>query len=173
MNLSEALRNLALLEGRYTVDDGGPTESGITQEAYDQYCTDMGLPSTPVQDLTQIQISNFYQVNYWDPLMCDKLQNGVDFVLFQWALNHEGAGDRGGSVKTIQICSGVVPDGIMGSETVTAANHINSMKLMACMLSRQEAWYRNEHKKDPSMPLDGWLNRIKKVKRIVGLPENV
>ncbi len=176
MNLHTALHpNLDILEGRFTVDNGGPTESGITQYAWDAYRDASGLPRSPVSSITPDEELAFYETGYWAPLLCDKLealQEGLGFVLFQWALNHEGEGNHGGAVMSIQICCGVPPDGIMGPETLLAASQIyDKKKLMACILGRQEGWYKEEAAKWADAPLVGWEGRIEKVRQIVKLTQ--
>lgn len=170
MTFTQALKGLEELEGGWTVDAGGPTECGITQSAWDQYCSSRNLPGSPVRTLSRSQITDFYWFGYWQPLLCDQLPDGVDFVLFQWAVNHEPAGDRGGSVKSLQVCCGVEPDGVMGQETVVAARIFpDSRKLMSCILARQESWYEADARENPDAPLVGWQSRISKTKTILGL----
>ena len=173
MTTQQLIRNLNILEGRFTVDDGGPTECGITQSSWDPYCRLRGLPPSSVENITPADEEEFYRFSYIDPLLLGDLQNGVDFVLFQWAINHDGSGDEGGSVKTIQICAGVEPDAIMGPETVKAANQMDRIKLMECMLNRQLDWYKGAYAADPSLPLEGWKNRIAKTRKIVGLTDPI
>ncbi len=173
MDLKDALKNLSILEGGFTVDDGGPTESGITQDAWDQYSDRAGICRSPVSSITPGEEEDFYRESYWGPLMCDPLetmQEGLGFVLFQWALNHEGAGNAGGAVVSLQVCCGIPPDGVMGPETLKAVSQIyDRRKLMACILGRQEGWYQEAAAKNPNLPLDGWLNRVRKTREIIGL----
>ncbi|MHB8372208.1 MAG: glycosyl hydrolase 108 family protein [Thermoplasmataceae archaeon] len=176
MNLHTALHpNLDILEGRFTVDNGGPTESGITQSAWDAYCDSKGEVRSPVSSLSPEDELAFYGEGYWNPLMCDKLealQEGLGFVLFQWALNHEGAGNHGGAVMSLQVCCGIPPDGVMGPTTLLVASQVyDKKKLMACILGRQEGWYKDEAAKCADAPLLGWEGRIKKVRGIVGLTQ--
>jgi lysozyme family protein len=168
MTFEQALQGLRYLEGGFTIDDGGPTEAGITQSTYDSFCAAQGIPSTPVSELTPQLIADFYRLAYWDPLLCGQLPDKVDFVLFQWAVNHEGPGRAGGSVESLQICSGVAPDGIMGPETVKAANSVDPDKLCVCILNRQDGWYEADSLKNPDAPLRGWRARVDRARAFIG-----
>lgn len=169
MTGSDLLKNLAILEGRYTVDDGGPTECGITQSAWNTWCTFAHRAPKSVATLTPQDVSDFYLFGYIGPLLLANLPDGVDFCLFQWAVNHEFFGGTGPAVRDLQICVGASPDRVMGPETVADANAMDRIKLMECLLARQEAWYQADAKTNPDAPLIGWENRIEKVREIVGL----
>lgn len=167
MTFEKALQGLRYLEGGFTVDNGGPTEAGITQDTYDAFCAAQGIASVPVQTLTPQLIADFYKLSYWNPLLCDQLADGVDFVLFQWAINHEGPGNAGGAVESLQICSGAEPDGIMWPETVRAANAVDPAKLCNCILNRQDGWYEADSVQNPDAPLKGWKARVDRVRSLL------
>ena len=167
MTFEEALKGLRYLEGGFVIDDGGPTEAGITQTTYDGFCQQHGLTVTPVNQMTPQLIAEFYRLAYWEPLLCDQLPDKVDFVLFQWAVNHDGPGNAGGAVESIQICSGAEPDGIMGPETVRVANNMDPAKLCSCILSRQDGWYEADSLKNPDAPLRGWRDRVDRVRSFI------
>lgn len=172
MTFSVALRYLGMLEGDYTVDDGGPTLCGVTQTAWDQYCQQKGMTSVPVRTLTNAQVADFYWFSYWKPLCLDEIPDGLDFVVFQWAINHEGAGDAGQAVRDLQICAGANPDGIMGPMTVKCVQTFAfPLKLASCVLDRQEAWYKEAASKNPALPLDGWLNRVRRCRAFLKMHE--
>ena len=170
MTFEKALRGLMILEGGFTVDDGGPTEVGITQSAWDGWCQKIGQPSSPIESLSQEDIQTFYRNAYWTPLLCPQLPDGVDFCLFQWAINHEYFGGDGPAVRDLQMCCGTTPDGCMGPETAGAACGMDRVKLMQCLLGRQEAWYKNDAKVNADAPLVGWENRVDRTRKFVGLP---
>lgn len=170
MSVDDFLRDLHILEGGYTVDKGGPTEFGITQSTYDDYCSRYGLPSKNVRTLGWSDVRDFYDRGYITPLRLIELPYALAFVLFQWAVDHEGYGNHGQVVRDFQVCCGAEPDGIIGPETIAAANAILPMKLASCVLSRQEAWYKRDSFSHPDDPIRGWIRRIEKTREIVGLP---
>lgn len=74
-------------EGGYVVDDGGPTNFGITQHTYDHWREQFGLKPAPVRYITQANVANIYQALYWDAAKCDQLPIGIDLCVFDWAVN--------------------------------------------------------------------------------------
>lgn len=169
MTFQDAFKNLEILEGGFTVDDGGPTQYGITQNSWNAYCDDRDVPHSPVHLINLEEASNFYADCYWNPLCCNQLPDGVDFVLFQWAINHEYMGNDGPAVKDLQLCVGATPDGVMGPETIKAVKSKDPKKVIECLLNRQVQWYINDAKVDADAPLIGWENRVDRVKQILGL----
>ena len=112
---------------------------------------------------TRVDAFGYYSSEWWLPFKCDQLPDGIDFCLFEWIVNHGPEG-----IKDLQVCLGVEPDGIVGPETVRAAHEANAMKVINCFLSRQIDHYKREYSANPSLPLEGWLDRISKIRKIVG-----
>lgn len=169
MTFQDAFKNLEILEGGFTVDDGGPTKYGITQNAWNAYCDDRSVPHSPVHLINLEDASNFYADCYWNPLCCNDLPNGVDFALFQWAINHEYMGNEGPAVKDLQRCVGATPDGVMGPETIKSVKSKDPNQVIECLLTRQLHWYFRDAKVNADAPLIGWENRVDRVKKILGL----
>lgn len=116
----------------------------------------------------------FYYDEYWLPLLCNSIPDGLDFCVFEWAVNGEGPGRIGKAVLDLQACLGVLPDGIMGPFTVGAARDCNVQKVMVLYLARQVGWYIEDARKNPDAPLVGWENRVRKTCGIVGVdPKHV
>lgn len=113
---------------------------------------------------TRVDAFGYYSSEWWLKFKCDQLPDGIDFCLFEWIVNHGPEG-----IKDLQVCLGVEPDGIIGPETVRAAHEANRIKVINCFLSRQSDRYIADAKKDPNEPLGGWEDRIKMVRKIVGM----
>ena len=113
---------------------------------------------------TRVDAFGYYSAEWWLPFKCDQLPDGIDFVLFEWAINHGPS-----AVKDLQVCLGVTPDGIMGPETMRSAHEVNRNKVINCILNRQSAWYQDDAKRKPDAPLVGWEDRIEKIRKIVGV----
>jgi len=168
MTPTDAIANLKLLEGGFGHEaDGQEVEEGIDQSSWDAFCAHRGIPSFPVSGLSVDDIQSFYLHEYLLPLKFADLPDGVDFVLFQWAVNHGITG----AVKDFQICLGVAPDGVIGPDTLRAAHNADRLRTMELMLDRQMGWYEWDARKNPDAPLSGWKSRIEKVRQIVGLTE--
>ena len=92
MNIQNAVVNLLLLEGQVLEDvegdSGGLTKNGETQASYDAYRDRKGLPRQTVALMTDAEMYDDYTIQYWEPAGCGLLPAGLDFVQFQWAVNH-------------------------------------------------------------------------------------
>ena len=67
--------------------------------------------------ITDAQLEHIYKTGYWDKCQCDALPDGVDYVVFDQAVN-SGPGQ---SVKWLQAAVGVAVDGAIGPQTIAAA----------------------------------------------------
>ena len=114
---------------------------------------------------SRLDAFNYYRSEWWDLLQCEKLPDGIDFCLFQWAVNCGPSS----AIKDLQLCAGCVADGIIGPNTIKAIHSFDPKKIMSCFLSRQYSAYEKDAKENPDAPLIGWENRVTKVKSIVGL----
>lgn len=162
MTPSDAVKNVLLLEGidetNIAQDSGGDTKDGITDSEFQIWLKNQGHDSRPVGTITQPEVDAIYTYEYWVPAFCPALPDQLDFVHFQWAVNHgiEGA------AKTLQAVLGVTVDGIIGNETLTAVHAVPDI-LAACQvyLKLQCDWYkaRVAEKPDQEIFLKGWINR--------------
>lgn len=98
-------------------DPGGATMYGVTQRTYDAYRTSKKLPLQSVRLMSTSERFDIYQETFWTPCGCDVLPSGVDYALFDFAVNS----GLSRAVMTLQSVLGVVQDGRMGPQTVTAA----------------------------------------------------
>jgi len=114
-NFSNCLAVILESEGAYVVDQGGPTNLGVTQRALSAW---YGRAATvaEVQALTASSVAPLYQQDYWVPAQCGNLLPGVDLMVFDEAVN-EGVGR---AVRHLQQVIGVAADGVFGPVTVAA-----------------------------------------------------
>jgi lysozyme family protein len=63
--------------------------------------------------LTPAMVAPLYKRKYWDAIRADELVSGVDYCVFDVAVN-SGAGR---AIKFLQSCVGATPDGGFGSIT--------------------------------------------------------
>ncbi|MHC2488723.1 lysozyme family protein [Sinorhizobium meliloti] len=101
-------------------DPGGATNQGITQRTYDAYRRGKKLPQRSVRKLTAPERDAIYRRQYWDAIDGDKLPAGVDYVLFDGAVN---SGPKQ-SIKWLQRALGSAYrgqiDGVIGMATMGA-----------------------------------------------------
>ena len=114
---NEALKRVLVHEGGYVNDPrdpGGATMKGVTQRTYDGYRKRLGLPSRPVSQITSAEVGEIYRRQYWAAVRGDELPAGIDYVLFDGAVNSGPVQ----SIKWLQRALGVSVDGVLGEATV-------------------------------------------------------
>lgn len=122
MTASNFKRSLALVlshEGGYVnhpKDPGGATNKGVTQAVYDAYRRYHGSRLQSVAKITSSEVAEIYQKNYWRLVRADSLPCGVDYAVFDFAVNSGVAR----ATKYLQRLVGVTPDGVIGLITLAA-----------------------------------------------------
>lgn len=118
-NFPQALKLVLKYEGG-KVDDprdpGGRTAYGVTQDTYNAWRKKQGLPNADVFTISQADVAAIYRQEYWDSIRGDDLPSGVDFAVFDFAVN-SGVGR---AAKTLQSVVGVTQDGQIGPATLQA-----------------------------------------------------
>ena len=111
-NFDECLKMLLHHEGGYVnhpSDPGGETNLGVTKKVYQEWGG-----TKDMKDLTVEDVAPIYKKNFWDRCKCDDLESGVDWVVFDWAVNS----GTGRSAKAIQKICGAAQDGAIGPKTL-------------------------------------------------------
>ena len=125
-NYAQALRQVLKYEGGYVdhpQDPGGPTNKGITQAVYDAWQKKNGLPTQSVRNISDAAVAAIYKQQYWDAISGDDLPSGIDFAVFDYAVN-SGVSR---AAKTLQAVVGVTQDGQIGPQTIQAAKDYVAM----------------------------------------------
>lgn len=146
-SFATALSRVLSYEGGYSNhpdDPGGPTMKGIIQREYDAYRARKGLPKQSVKLLSDDELHEIYRASYWDACRCDELPPGVDFVVFDGAVN-SGVSQSG---KWLQRALGAIyegeVDGSIMDQTVRAANAFkNKPSLVDDICDRRLAMLRS------------------------------
>lgn len=117
-NFGRSLTLVLASEGGYVDhprDPGGATNRGVTLATLSAW---RGRPCSKaeVKALTQVEAGDIYRAKYWNNVRADELPVGVDFVVFDYAVN---SGPSAAS-KTLQRVVGVTADGIIGAFTIRA-----------------------------------------------------
>ena len=129
-NFDKCLEMLLKHEGGFTADtrdrgnqigDGhgnqGSTMLGVTSKVYADW-TGKPAPIELMKTLTQEDVAPIYKKNYWDRCKCDELGSGLDWAVFDWAVN---SGTKRVS-KALQKACGAERDGVIGNKTLALAN---------------------------------------------------
>ena len=97
-------------------DRGGATNKGVTQAVYDGYRAIRGRGKQSVKFLSDEETRAIYKLQYWDKVHGDLLPRGLDYAMFDFAVN---SGVSRAS-KYLQAVLGVPQDGIIGARTLGA-----------------------------------------------------
>jgi lysozyme family protein len=139
-NFIKSLETVLDHEGGYVdhpEDPGGRTNMGITQAVYEKYLgrnvTEEEMKNIKIEDVRII-----YRENYWDRVKGDDLPSGIDFCVFDWAVN---SGVSRAS-KALQKIVGVKDDGVIGPNTLKAVESANSQVVIERLTEAREDFYR-------------------------------
>lgn len=157
-NFDESLILVLVHEGGFAnhpKDPGGTTNEGITQRVYSAYLALKGLKDKSVRFITDEQVREIYKEQYWDKIRGDDLPYGLDYALFDFAVN-SGVSR---AVKYIQSLVGVATDGILGKVTlqaILAKNDIETLIIDLCL----KRWNFVQRLKTFKYFGKGWKRRI-------------
>ena len=127
-NFTKALAAVLVHEGGYVnnpKDPGGETNLGCTKAVWEAYCGH-SVDTPTMKALTPADVGPLYKKNYWDKVKGDDLPSGVDYVVFDAAINS----GSGRAAKWLQACVGVEPDGGIGPKTMAAVQAFNPEQLI-------------------------------------------
>jgi lysozyme family protein len=101
-------------------DPGGMTNLGVTKATWESWT---GKPATEAEmkALGPADVLPLYRKQYWDKVRGDELPMGVDYVVFDCAVN---AGPSR-AAKILQSVIEVPSDGMIGPKTIAKVNETN------------------------------------------------
>ena len=115
MSFEQAVAMVLKHEGGYVndpKDPGGETRFGISKRAY---------PDVDILRLTEDEAKAIYRRDYWDKLRTDEIPAPLALCVFDCAVNM----GRDKAVRLLQRACGVAQDGVMGGNTIAAANRLS------------------------------------------------
>ena len=138
-------------------DPGGMTNLGVTKATWENW---VGRESdeAEMRGLTPEKVEPMYRKKFWDAVRGDELKVGIDYLMFDFAVN-AGAGR---AIKTLQTAIGVPADGGFGPVTMASMKSYEPVKLIERFSQAKEDFYRSLNTFDVFGK--GWLNRVAKVK---------
>ena len=170
-NFPNCLELLLINEGGYQDDprdmgnrlsDGrsGATNLGVTQAVMEEWLHHP-VTNSYMRNLTPANVAPIYKRKYWDACRADELMAGLDYVVFDTAVNS----GPGRSIKMLQTCVGTVPDGGFGSVTMAAVSQFkgDSLRTIINEFCDSRADYLRTLKLFPIYG-KGWLHRVEKVR---------
>lgn len=136
-------------------DPGGTTKFGIDQRDH---------PHVDVAHLSVEQAREIYRAGEWSACRCENLKPGWDLAVFDAAVNI----GTGRAIKLLQRALNTVVDGFIGPKTVMAANAA-SLDALGHYVDLREAYYKALPASLRQNFLNGWLNRLKALRKTVGI----
>ena len=159
-NFEKSLDFLLESEGGFVnnpKDPGGMTNLGVTAATWAQY---KGRATTEkeMRNLKKSDVTPLYEKKYWDACKCDDLPSGIDYLVFDFAVN---AGP-GRAIKTLQKAIGVPEDGAIGPVTLQNIDVMEKSELITRFSEAKKEFYESL----PTFPTfgKGWLARINTVR---------
>lgn len=178
-NFLPSLKFILAAEGKFSdipADRGGPTNQGITLKTLIDYHAhfDYGdLDRDGDVDIDDVRLLDepeeaapVYRKWFWDAVQADRLPAGVDYLVFDGAVNH---GPKNAAIllqRAInRIGCGLSVDGSIGEKTIQAVKRCNTETLIIDILRERQIFYHKIVACDPSQEIfiRGWMNRLAKV----------
>jgi lysozyme family protein len=134
-------------------DPGGMTNLGVTRNVWRDW-VNRDVDEAEMRSLTPELVTPLYKARYWDACKCDDLPRGVDYAVFDSAVNMGPSR----AAKLLQTALGVTADGSIGRATIAAAVAADPVELFEAFSLGKEVFYQ-------SLPTfatfgKGWINRI-------------
>ena len=140
----------------HPADPGQMTMLGVTKKVWEAWVK-RDVDEAEMRALTPEMVGPLYKAQYWDACHCSDLPRGVDYAVFDAAVNM----GSGRAAKLLQTALGVTADGAIGRATIAAATAADPVELLEAFSLGKEAFYQ-------SLPTfatfgKGWLNRVSNV----------
>ena len=173
ITLTEALKFTLKWEGGFTndpVDPGGATNKGIIQSVYNRYRRRKGLDIRSVKNLTEQEMLEIYEKDYWDLVRAKYLKSPLGLVMFDTCVNMGPSG----SISRLQMALGLK---VTGSWTKEISDVIHTcdagaIALQICRLRVAKRYARVKEDERQRKFLRGWLNRdndlAREVRKMIG-----
>mgnify|MGYP003657230111 CR=1 FL=1 len=128
-NFEKALAHVLESEGGFSnhkLDPGGMTNLGCTKAVWEEF---VGHPvsEADMRALTPADVAPLYKRKYWDRVAGDLLPSGLDYAVFDAAINS----GPGRAAKWLQEVAGVPADGSIGKQTLAAIDAFSPLEIIA------------------------------------------
>lgn len=161
-NFPRALNAVLKHEGGYSNnphDNGGPTNKGVTLATFRSFVKPSGTIGD-LKQLTEAQAGVVYRRQYWNKVMGAELPNGVDYAVFDFAVNSGPSR----AIKFLQKVVGAVRDGKVGPATLNAIRSVPSGEIIDRLCDDRLAWLRTLD--DWPVFGKGWSKRVEGVRKL-------
>jgi lysozyme family protein len=137
MNFDSAFEKVLQVEGGFSdhaADPGGKTRYGITEAVARRVGYRGDMRELPL-DLAK----RIYREDYWNAVRAEQLPPAIRYAVFDAAVNSGPAQ----SVRWLQRALGVTDDGVIGPQTLSAANQANPDALRARLVAQRLRFMTN------------------------------
>lgn len=142
-------------------DPGGATNLGITLGTARAWRLDIDgdgdVDKADVRLLTPETAAPVYRQGYWLKCRCDQLPAGVDYMIFDLAVNS----GTSRAIRYLQRAAGVTEDGLIGPVTLAAVGRVGALELVERLGDLREVFFRSLK----TFPVfgRGWMRRLAEV----------
>lgn len=159
-NFEQSLQYVLVHEGGFAdhpSDPGGATMKGVTLATFRRHFG-ANKSVNDLKNITQAQLEQIYRSGYWDKCRCDQLPSGVDYAVFDGAVNS----GPGRSAIWLQGAVGAVRDGGIGPNTLSKVATEEPATIINWMLDERLAFLRRL--RTFSVFGRGWTRRVASVR---------
>ena len=140
-NFESCFKELLKHEGGFVnhpQDPGGITNLGVTKKVWEEW-VGREVSVDDMKALKPEDVKPLYHNRYWDACKCDDLPSGVDYCVFDTAVNS----GRVRAVKFLQSVVGTVPDGAIGPVTIASTNSRGANLTINQFCDKRESFWRS------------------------------
>ncbi len=156
-NFRIALKHVLEHEGGFVnhpADPGGATNKGVTLATYRGWIG-RNVGENDLRNIPENHVKAIYRENYWNKIKGDDLPSGVDYCVFDFAVN---SGPKR-AAQFLQRVVNVDDDGVIGPQTLAAVNKITPVSLIVNLNKRRLDWLQGLRTWRTFGR--GWTNRVK------------
>ena len=161
-NFEASLAHVLQSEGGFVnnpADPGGMTNLGCTKAVWEEF---VGHPvsEADMRGLTPADVAPLYKRKYWDKVSGDDLPAGLDYAVFDAAINS----GPGRAAKWLQEAVGVEADGAIGNGTLAAVAAFDVQELIKAYNDKRLGFLQGL----PTFGTfgKGWTNRVASVQAV-------
>jgi lysozyme family protein len=144
-NFEQCLEWLLKHEGGFVDhpdDPGGMTNKGITAATYGRWLNEVMDVDTEIteelmRNIPDNHVEAIYREEYWNRIAGDKLPPGLDWSIFDWAVNS----GTGRAARALQREIGVAADGGIGPVTLAAVAKKDTLELIEGIYQKRQTFY--------------------------------
>ena len=134
-------------------DPGGMTNLGVTATTWSNF-KGRNTNEKEMRSLTRDDVAPLYEKKYWNACKCDDLPSGIDYLVFDFAVNS----GPGRSIKILQKALGIPEDGAIGPVTIQTIDVMDKTELINRFSNEKKQFY--ESLSTFATFGKGWLNRV-------------